>query len=363
MNCVSAYLKKTWRLLPAAIALCCAMTSCNDVIYDDEGDCAVTYRVAFRYDRNMKWADAFANEVKSVHLYAFDKTGTLVWQKSDRGEALKAEDYAMNLDIPAGDYRLLAWCGLENDGELPEAFSVPEAIVGKTRIEELQCRLDREHDAAGNACLRRSLYPLFHAMRDVSLPTDDFGGDYTYTMDLTKDTNHVRVILQHLSGQPVNEKDFTFRIEEENGLMAYDNSLLPDEMITYWAYNVTSGTAGLGIDDYPEHGKAKKAQSSRAITSVSVAIADIDIPRLMADRKTFLTIETTDGETAARIPLTEYALLLKDGYGREMGDQEYLDRQDEYALTFFLDENRYWIGTSIIINSWKLVIENIDFGK
>ncbi len=356
---MSAYLRNIGCVLLTALVLCCAMSSCDDAIYDDEGDCSVTYRVLFRYDRNMKWADAFAQEVKSVHLYAFDKSGTLAWQQSDRGDALAKDGYAMTLDVPAGEYRLIAWCGLENDGTRAESFSVPEARVGVTKVEDLQCMMRREHDEAG-AYSDEKLYPLYHGMLDVALPDSDDGGDYSYTIYLTKDTNHVRVILQQLSGEPVDKDDFKFRIEEENGLMDYDNSLLPDEKITYWAHDVASGTAGLGIDDYPEPGKATNASSPRAITSVSVAIADLTIARLMKDRSTYLTVETSEGEIAARIPLTDYALLLKDGYGRELDDQEYLDRQDEYALTFFLDENEYWIGTSIIINSWKLVLNNVD---
>ena len=131
MNIIPVYLKKTGRMLLTATILCCALFACDNVIYDTEGDCSVSYRVAFRYDRNMKWADAFAHEVKSVHLYAFDKGGTLVWQQSERGEALSADGYAMTLDLPAGDYHLVAWCGLENDGEREESFSVPEAVLEK----------------------------------------------------------------------------------------------------------------------------------------------------------------------------------------------------------------------------------------
>lgn len=346
-------------------ALCCMMSACDNAIYDDEGDCSVTYRVAFRYDLNMKWADGFASEVKSVHLYAFDNDGTLVWQRSERGEALSADGYTMTLDLPAGDYRLLAWCGLENDGEQEESFTVPEATIGHTRIEELQCKMNRQHDTAG-AYSREKLYPLYHGMLNVNLPADDDGGEYTYTMKLTKDTNHVRVILQHLSGTPINENDFTFRIEEENGLMDYDNKLLPDEMITYWAHNVASSTADLGINDYPAIGTSRSSivPASGTITSASVAIADLTIARLVEGRKTYLTIESANGSsTIVHIPLTDYALLLKGGYDREMTDQEFLDRQDEYALIFFLNGDGSWIGTSIIINSWKVVLNDIDFNN
>jgi len=363
MRVIPAYPRKRgWGLLLASAVLCCAMTSCDGAIYDDEGDCSVTYRLAFRYDKNMNWADAFAHEVESVHLYAFDLDGLLVGAQTESGEALKAAGYTMPLDLPAGDYRLVAWCGLEPAGDRVKAFTVPAVRVGETRIEELQCRLERGYDEAG-AYSSRKLNSLFHGMLEVNLPVNDDGGEYTYTMELTKDTNHVRIILQHLSGKEVDPADFTFRIEEANGLMNYDNTLLGNETITYRPYHTGSGTAGLGIDDYPEKGGRAQSAAPRAITSVSVAIADLAIARLVEDCQTILTVETSDGETAARIPLTDYALLLKSGYDEEMSDQEYLDRQDEYALTFFLDENRYWIRTSIIINSWKIVLNNVDFGK
>lgn len=365
MNVITAFLKNTGRImvLLAATVSGYALSSCNSIIYDDEGECSVTYRVKFRYDLNMKWADAFVHEVKSVHLYAFDNNGTLVWQNAEKGDALTAEGYAMTLALPAGDYHLVAWCGLENEGERKESFSVPAVQTGETRLEELCCMLNRQHEASG-AYSQELLYPLFHGMLDVSLPANDDGGEYTYTIPLTKDTNHIRIILQHLSGEPVDEKDFTFRIEEKNGLMGYDNTLLADEMITYRAYNTRSGTAGLGIEDYPEAGSRPNVKTLRTKTqtSVSVAIADLSIARLTKGRKTYLTVEKAeDGSTVARIPLTDYALLLKDGYGYDMTDQEYLDREDEYSLTFFLDQNRSWIGTSIIINSWKLVLDDIDF--
>ena len=60
------------------------------------------------------------------------------------------------------------------------------------------------------------------------------------------------------------------------------------------------------------------------------------------------------------IPLIDYALLVKGYYNRDMTDQEYLDRQDEYTMTFFLDDNDQWASSSIIINSWKVVLDNVE---
>ncbi|MEE0863542.1 MAG: FimB/Mfa2 family fimbrial subunit [Alistipes sp.] len=42
-----------------------------------------------------------------------------------------------------------------------------------------------------------------------------------------------------------------------------------------------------------------------------------------------------------------------------MGDQEYLDRQDEYPMTLFLDEGA-WGRSQIIINGWRVVINNTE---
>ena len=56
--------------------------------------------------------------------------------------------------------------------------------------------------------------------------------------------------------------------------------------------------------------------------------------------------------------LPDYALLVKGNYNRQMSNQEYLDRQDEYNMTFFLDEDGDWLSASIIVNSWRVVLSN-----
>ena len=65
------------------------------------------------------------------------------------------------------------------------------------------------------------------------------------------------------------------------------------------------------------------------------------------------------GEPVLSIPLVKY-LLLTEAEGHEMTNQEYLDRQDEYNMTFFLDESMKWINTSIIINDWVVRFNELD---
>lgn len=347
--------KKALRVLMTAMAVLpfIAFVSCDSWLYEEEGDCSVYYRLKFRYDRNLKWADAFANEVSSVHLYAFDPSGVLVWQQEEQVESSAAENYSISLDLPAGDYRLLAWCGLRNDGEHEESFSVPEARVGETRIEQLQCMLNRKHDESG-AYSEAHLYRLFHGTLDVSLPVDDDGGSYDYTMSLTKNTNHVRVILQHLSGEDVNKTDFIFRINDENGLMAHDNELVTDENINYRPWDIQGVEAGIGKDDV------------RAINNVKGLVADFTVGRLIETHreKMILTITTVEGKTVARIPMIDYALMGKEYYEKEyrypMDEREFLDRLDECVMTLFLDDNHNWVSSVIQILSWRVVLSNVE---
>ena len=74
---------KIWTLLLLAAG---TFSSCN-VLTEEEQDCTVYVR--FKYDMNMKFADAFQNAVNSVTLYAFDKNGVLAYQKTEEGDLLK----------------------------------------------------------------------------------------------------------------------------------------------------------------------------------------------------------------------------------------------------------------------------------
>lgn len=373
---ILAYIFRIATTVVAAATLLASLTSCDNAIYDDEGDCDVIYRLRFRYDMNMKFADAFSHEVKSVRLYAFDTDDKLVWQTEESGERLAQEGYDIILPLQPGDYKLMAWCGLDNG----ESFTVPQIDLGDTR-DPLQCRLNRTQHPEDGAVSTEDLHPLFHGTLEVNLPENINGGEYVYTMPLTKDTNVFRVVLQHLSGKDIEADDFTFKIEDNNGWLHHDNSLLDDENITYHAWSVYSGSAGVDApearlseglsvvrcplsDENSENGKRKTENGTRAITDVKVAVAELTVSRLVqrdwtVNPKPMLTIrKADDGELVARIPIIDYALLVKGNYNRDMSDQEYLDRQDEYNMTFFLDENNHWLSTTIIINSWRVVLNS-----
>ena len=334
---------RMWSLSLAVLGM--TMVSCSNILDEEMVDCSIEYRVKFKYDHNMKFADAFANEVRSVTLYAFDQDGNFVYQRTEQGDMLGEDGYTMPVEVEAGDYRFVTWAGLEGE----ESFSVPVLTPGVSTIDELTCRMNRISTRTdGTASVNEDLNPLWHGEVTQHSFTSRAAMVQELTIPLVKNTNNVRIVLQHLSGSPVEVDKFTFTITDENGWMDYDNSLIDDEQLTYYAWRTDDGIAELNAD------------GSRAQTSIGVAIAELTVGRLVLENNPILTITNDMGEKVLSIPLIDYALLVKGHYNRNMDDQEYLDRQDEYNMTFFLDENNQWVNSFIYINSWKVVLHNAD---
>ena len=319
-----------------------ALSSCdNGLIFEGEGDCGIYYRIRFKYDYNIKYADAFANEVNSIALYIFDENDILVNEitTTDK-QALSSGTFEIPLELEPGNYTLLAWGGLMNE----ESFDMlAETTVGVTKLQELQVKMHRQHNANGEANVSDDLLPLFHGT--MPLEVSDIPGTYNETMSLMKNTNVVRILLHEMSGHNVDADKFIFEIHDSNGLYDWDNTLLEDEMITYSPWRQSTGSAEM--EDY-----------TRAITTVNVALAELTIGRMMAGESPVLHIKNREtGEDVFRIPVADYALLVKGHYRENMSDQEYLDRQDEYTMTFFLDEGE-WVSSFIYINSWRVVLND-----
>lgn len=335
------------------------MAGCNDLIYDEQGDCDPYYKVKFIYDYNLKFADAFASEVKEVTLYVIDDaTGNIVWQKHESGEELQTGSYMMDVDVEPGTYTLIAWCG---DGHTT-SFNVAEAMMHT----ELKCRLlDRQEPtgflADGKSHVRNKLNHLYHGKLDAQVfPKEQ--GVHTYEMHLTKDTNTINIVLQNLSGEEIATDDFTYTIVEDNGHMAHDNSLLPDEELTYFPWQIRTGTAEFNPNDKGEDVIQQTKAGTRTINSIAVSAATLTTGRLMADRKSYVRIYNKNQELVANIPLIDYAKMTRNHYekpdGSEFTDQEFLDYQDEYELLMFMDQNGRWMNQEIYINNWHVVIQN-----
>lgn len=359
------FLKKIHLCAFAAAALV-GWTSCDSMVYDDLEECPPSgLRLPFVYDMNMKFADAFLNEVAEVDLYVYTTDGQLARIYHDQGENLKVKDYTMNLDdLQPGTYDLVAWAH-GDAGEKDFSFS------GMTATKEsLHYTLGTESDQYGlhsTTDLRR----LYHASQRVTVP--DFSKEIVTlpAMKLTKDTNVIRVLLQHLDGSEIAHEHFDFAITENFTRLSHENLPADFTPMTYRAWDKKSGIAGT------------EGTTGETQTGVATVIAELTTSRLMTpqfskdhhaahtraagsteepDTKPMLNIvRKSDGKTVVRIPLTDYLLMIKGNHNRKMTDQEFLDRQDDYTLHFFLDENNNWyMPAGIYINSWKIVLQNSD---
>lgn len=340
-------LRRSLRAAAALVAVAAVTSSCDSTIYDYEGDCSVTYRMKFRYDHNMKYADAFAHEVKSLTLYAFNAAdGSLAYTKTESGDALAADGYTMTLDgLAPGDYDFVAWGGTEGH----DAYILPSLTSRASSRTDAICSLNVKQDADGGKYLDRELNPgLFHGRIAETQTLPDLG-EKVMEMPMVKNTNRLTVVLQQLSGDPVKASDFEFRVTgAHNAVMGHDNAIISDDEVTYHAWHTRDGVADI--------------ETSGGVNSLGAAVADISLGRLMtADKPRLVITRASDGQTVLSIPLIDYFLLVKGHYNDGMSDQEYLDRQDEYNMTFFLDENNRWLNSVIYINSWRVVLDNIDF--
>lgn len=337
------------RICVSLLAFGCLLTSCDDAIYDYEGDCEPHYMVSFCYDYNMKWADAFPHEVESVTLHMIDADGNVVWQGHDSGEALSLPGYAMPVDVAPGRYTLLAWAG--DNPQL--SFAMGESR-GAT---DLTARLNRRYDMTGAAYSDTNLSRLYHGIvYDVEFP--DAEGEHCVTVPLTKDTNNIKVVLQQTSGEPLALKDLEIVITDDNGMMEWDNSLRADEVITYRPWHVTPIVADISPDDAQAGDIAEAAPS----VQYSGVMAEFTTARLMEQHRNSarLTVRNlATGKNIFNVRLIDFLLMVKGEINRELGEQEYLDRQDTYDLVFFLDSDHKWLDAVIFINSWRVVLQNV----
>ena len=72
-----------------------------------------------------------------------------------------------------------------------------------------------------------------------------------------------------------------------------------------------------------------------------------------------VAVNVKDGVEIINIPLINYLLILKSDLYASMDSQEFLDRESEWSMIFFLSPNLEWIKTYIKINDWTVRINDI----
>lgn len=325
-----------------ALSAALSTISCEQ-IFDSEGDCSVTYQVVFTQTRNIVGADAFPVRVKSVSFFVFTPDDKFVLSKTESGAALASGDYVMELsgqEIAPGTYDVIVWAGLSENDTWELGTNAP------TSKKDLICRLERTY-VDNEARSQQQLTDLFHGAERIVIPGHVYGNyRIERTIDLTKNNNKLRIILQHYNGREMNKDDFHFLVQDSNGKMNYDNAILDDELITYREYFKESAMVATPVE----------SRADGEITSITSVVAELDVARLMADRNPLLIVEVEGKDKPVlKLPLVDLLLNAKGPYA----PQDFLDRQDEYNLIFYLDDGYGWYTQGgVWVNSWHVIYQD-----
>lgn len=299
--------------------------------------CPQGARLRFVYDYNMEFANAFPSQVDCLTLLVYDKDGNYVTTFTETSSVLSDENWRLVLPLAPGEYIFEAWGGMEC-GDASFRFNADPSSMN---LQGLQTAI------AGDcltAPVGTRLHSLFYGRLTMEIPAEST--DYTEgTVEMMKDTNNIRLLLQNLSGEPVDGDDFVFSVTDDNTVLDSDNMPVAGNSHTYspWA----SGQVSAGVLDNGDE--------------ALLAFAEFSTLRLMQSHDARLVISRrSDMKTIVDIPLINYLLMLKSQEFATMGSQEFLDRESRWNMVFFLDNTGSWIRTYIKINDWVVRINNAE---
>lgn len=297
------------------------LSSC-DMLHDNMDDCQSS--IKFRYDYNMLSADAFHSQVDKVEVFFFDKEGKFITSQTESGDALKSPTYKMDVPYSLNGCTAITWAGQH------DSYEIPELIPNVSTQKDLLLKMKRDANQVSSA----KLESLWHGQK-ITLT----GG--AKEIGLVRNTNNVRIILKNVSDEetPVSADRFEFKITADNGYYKYDNSLLNDDRITYLPFYQT-GDSQEGV------------------------IAEINTMRLMDNKDVRLSIYDKESKTylfggTESINLIYYLLKTKKEAYASMPNQEFLDRQFEWDLTFFYTSGTF-VALKVVINGWTFWMHDID---
>lgn len=349
-------------LLLGAIALIApavaGLSSCSGVIYDDLDPCPEGVRLRFVFDYNMEFANAFPSQVHCLTVLVFNDDGSYRETRTVTDRALLSdENWRMDIDLPEGKYKIIAYGGLAcNDN----SFHFVKTPAESTPLTSLQVALNQE---IMDRAIGTNLHALFWGTtlaKDSPADNTDFNRAIDvevkkstmayddYTVYMMRDTNNLRIVLQELNGDPVNDKDFVFEVIDDNTLMAWNNDVIPTTPFTYRPW--TRGTAATGL--LPDG------------TESTVAFAELSFGRLVTSNSPKLHItRKSDGSDVVDIPLNNYLALMKSESFLKMSTQEFFDRNHQWNMTFFLDQHWNWVSVKIEVLDWVVRVNNAELNN
>ncbi|MBD5250640.1 MAG: FimB/Mfa2 family fimbrial subunit [Barnesiella sp.] len=347
-------LSNKFRLTLAAVAAGLTFTGCSSFVYDDLPECPAQLNVKFQFNYTLDRGEAFAAQVHSVNVWAFDQAGNFVWSGSAAGESLASPDFQLETTLGEGVYDFVAWCGLDGNDDFSLATYTPASM------QELEMKLVTLEE--NNLNISSSHFKsLFHGMKSgVKHTINHYAPSITtVTIPLIKDTNDIAVMLMNTDGTVLNTEDFSVSFTYADSWLAWDNAVMtqsPTVTYTPWSqlYGESTSDSRAETDDVNDNDAYAPVRST--------LLYELSVSRLMTGGNAYLDIvRNTDGERIIHVPLIDFFILEKGNRYDMYGDQEYLDRRSDYSALFFIDNDMGWyMAGGIYINGWAIVPPQSD---
>ena len=398
-------MKRFSQLSAFLLAACGALStvSCS-MMEEDRSDCPTGLYVRFVYDYNIQRADMFKDHVGYVVVYVYDEAGHKVAEKSvantQAASPLSQYAYTMHFttgELPTGHtYRLQA-VAMQKDWQ--QALGTPGAkyrLSDEDTYGRLSVTLD--HGAAdtsdpihGGQCLVSNDAPLdtlWHSMK-VTAHDPQFGyqapamdptarpyltspdrqtvtlreGYATYaTISMMRDTKHLNITLRQIEEPEVlNADDYEVYVVDANSTLGIDSIATGADGQQQVAYAIggdslrylpyAQRTTLYDGSDVTIDGDVHPA--TRGAVEERTAHFNFMLNRLRygsIDQQAKLIIRNrTTGITVCRIGLASFLAECRISPYWSYPAQEYLDREYDYELNFFLKGDR-WAYCSIAVH-------------
>lgn len=341
------------------ILACCVLNSCDGLMHDDLPPCDTGVYLHFVYDYNIQRADMFNDHVGGLVVFVYDENGKFISRQeaanSSLTQPLKHHDFAMNLQLQPGKYRFAAFAYQKGYSETltsPGAKFRIEMPQQGDAMEHLHATLDRQQGIVEHHGM--PLDTLWHGLSKGVVEVKDLRVVHD-TISLVRDTKQLTVSL-HQIDEPagITADDFSFEITCANGTIGHDNSLWNDERLTYTPYYTWD------TDFRDEEGNVKERTAHAAMMFSRLVLYPVE----QNDENAMLSIfNKKTGEEVARINLTDYLAQGRGAFANiNYSPQEFLDREYDYHLDFFLKGGEWqYINLSISVLNWSKRIQRVDF--
>ena len=329
--------------------LCAAMAllSLSSCVKDDMDDCpASKVSIQFNYTYNLKDADAFSTRVRNVNVYVFDGNGKYLMKQCQSAEQFAA-DYTMDFTgLEPGKYTFACMARGKQESEITNTdkeFLFSQLTRAASGVDDL--------NASINAPVNDYEFtPLFSGHTTVEYN----GRSITDTICLKKWTNRYRVVLipysSNMDGFDV--ENFDVRITGIANTLDINGKSVGTGNIIYTPYRSTL------ITNESNEANVNGQPVDKAL------VYDLKSSRLFENHPEQRII-ITDKRTGRELfnHSLPWLMALYNGSLRNLqwGDQEYLDRQDNYFLTFYVanPSTDFYLSAKVKINDWVVNLQEV----